>query len=52
MMLSAASPSPLEEEIRLTDGVGLGVDFLAVEMRRDLLAVLLCDFLEGVFGYC
>ena len=30
----------LEQQVRLADGVGLGVDLLAVEVRRDLLAVL------------
>ena len=29
-----------EQHVGLADGVGLGVDLLAVEMRRDLLAVL------------
>ena len=40
----------LEQEVGFADGVGLGVDLLAVEMRGDLLAVLLGDLLERFLG--
>jgi hypothetical protein len=41
----------LEEEVRLSDGVGLGVDLLAVEVRRDLLPVLGGELLERLLGH-
>ena len=49
-MLSAASPSPLSSRSALADGVGLGVDLLAVKMRGDLLAVLLGELLQRLLG--
>ena len=50
-MLSAASPSPLSKKVCLADGVGLGVDVLAVEVGGDLLTVLDGELLQGVFGH-
>ena len=44
-------PFALEEEIRLGDGVGLGVDLLAVEMGGDLLAVLAGDLRQRLLGH-
>ena len=38
----------LEQEVGLGDGVGLGVDLLAVEVGGDLLAVLGCQVLQGL----
>ncbi len=40
-----------EQEVGLADGVGLGVDFLAVEVGGDLLAVVFGDLLEGFLGH-
>ena len=40
-----------EQQVGLADGVGLGVDFLAVEVRGDLLAVLLGELLQRLFGH-
>ncbi len=40
----------LEQQVGLADGVGLGVDLLAVEVRRYLLAVLLGELLERLLG--
>ena len=39
-ILSAASPSPFSSRFGRADGVGLGVDLLAEQVRRDVLAVL------------
>ena len=39
----------LQQEVSLADGVGLTVDFLSVEVGRDLLSVRLGDLLEGLF---
>ena len=50
-MLSAASPLALEQKVRLGDGVGLGVDFLAVEVGGDLLAALLGDLDQRLLGH-
>ena len=41
----------LEQQVGLADGVGLGVDLLAVEVRRDLLAVLSRQFLQRLFRH-
>ena len=40
---------PLEEQVGFADRVGFGVDLLAVEMRRDFLAVILRELLQGFF---
>ena len=40
----------LEQQVSLADGVGLGVDLLAVEMGGHLFAVRLREFLQGLFG--
>ena len=45
-MLSAASPSPLQQQVGLADGEGLGVDLLAVQVGGDLLAVFGGEFLQ------
>ena len=50
-MLSAASPSPLEQEVGLADGVGLGVDLLAEQVCGDLLAAFGGEFLQGLLGH-
>jgi hypothetical protein len=39
-----------EEHVGLADGVGLGVDFLAVKVGGDLLAARGGEFDEGFFG--
>jgi len=44
-------PFSLEKQVRLADGVGLGVDLLAVEMRGDLLAKLLGELSERLLGH-
>ena len=44
-------PLALEEEVRLGDRVGLGVDLLAVEMGGDLLAALLGDLRQHLLGH-
>jgi hypothetical protein len=41
----------LEQEVGLADGVGLGVDLLAVEVRGDLLAVLGGELLQRLLGH-
>ncbi|EXI65746.1 MAG: hypothetical protein AW08_02958 [Candidatus Accumulibacter adjunctus] len=41
---------PLEQQVGLADGVGLGVDLLPVEMRGDLLAVLAGKLLKRLLG--
>ena len=41
----------LQQEVRLRDGVGLGVDLLAVEVGRDLLAVRLGELLQRLLGH-
>ena len=41
----------LEQQVGLADGVGLGVDLLAVEVGGDLLAVLLGELLERLLGH-
>ena len=41
----------LEEEVGLADGVGLGVDLLAVEVGGDLLAALGGELLQGLLGH-
>jgi len=41
----------LEQEVGLADGVGLGVDLLAVEVRGDLLAVRPGEPLERLFPH-
>ncbi len=38
----------LEQQVGLADGVGLGVDLLAVEVGRDLLAVLARELAASV----
>src|ERR1700686_1532525 len=40
-------PFSLEQEIGLGDRIGLGVDFLTVEVRSDLLAVFFGKLLES-----
>ena len=40
----------LEQQVGLADGVGLGVDLLAVEVGGDLLAVLLGELLQRLLG--
>ena len=50
-MLSAASPSPFRQEVSLADGVGFGVDLLAEEVGRDVLAVLGRELPQGVLGH-
>ena len=40
----------LEQHVRLADGVGLGVDLLAVEQALDLLAALRADRRERLLG--
>ena len=40
-----------EEQVRLADGIRLGVDVLTVEMSRHLLAVCSGEFLERLFGH-
>jgi hypothetical protein len=40
----------LEQQVRLADGVGLGVDLLAVEVGGDLLAVRGGELLERLLG--
>ena len=40
----------LEQEVGLADGVGLGVDLLAVEVGGDLLAVFLGELLQRLFA--
>ena len=40
----------LEQQVGLANGVGLGVDLLAVEMGRHLLAALAGDLLQRLFG--
>ena len=39
----------LEEHVGLADGVGFGVDFLAVEVRADFLPLTEGDGLQGLF---
>ena len=41
----------LEQQVGLADGVGFGVDFLAVEMGGDLFAPFPGEFPERVFGH-
>ena len=41
----------LEQEVGLADGVGLGVDLLAVEVDGGLLAALGGEMLQGLLGY-
>ena len=50
-MLSAASAFSLEQQVGLADGVGFGVDLLAVEVGRDILAVLGGELPQGVLGH-
>ena len=40
----------LEQQVGLADGIGLGVDLLAVEMRGNLLAVLAGQLLQRFLG--
>ena len=44
-------PLPLQQEVGLADGVGLGVDLLAEEVGGHLLAPLLRDLLQHVLGH-
>ena len=44
-------PLALEEEVCLGDGVGLGVDLLAVEMGGNLLAALLGELRQRLLGH-
>ena len=41
----------LEQEVGLADGVGLGVDLLAVEVGGDLLAALGGELAQGLLGH-
>ena len=41
----------LEQQVSLADGVGFGVDLLAVEVGGDVLAVLGGELPQGVFGH-
>ena len=41
----------LEKQVGLADGVGLGVDLLAVEVGGDLLAMLGGELPQGVLGH-
>ena len=41
----------LEQQVGLADGVGLGVDLLAVEVGGDLLAVLRGELLQRLLGH-
>ena len=49
-MLSGGLALALEQQVGLADGVGLGVDLLAVEVRGDLLAVLGGESLQRLLG--
>ena len=42
----------LEDEVGLADGVGFGVDLLAVEVDRNLLAVFGGELRQRLFGNC
>ena len=44
-------PLTLEEKVRLSNGVGLGVDLLAVEMGGDLFATLPGDLRQHLLGH-
>ena len=44
-------PFALQQQVGLADGVGLGVDLLAVKVGGDLLAVLGGELLEHVLGH-
>ena len=41
----------LQQQVGLADGVGLGVDLLAVEVRGDLLAVLAGELSQGLLSH-
>ena len=43
-------PLPLQQEVGLADGVGLGVDLLSVQVRGDLLAALGSQPLQSLLG--
>ena len=44
-------PLTLEQQVGLTDGVGLGIDLLAIEMGGHVLVVLGGELLQSVLGY-
>ena len=50
-MLSACLALALQQQVGLADRVGLGVDLLAVEVGRNLLAVLVGELWQRLLGH-